>query len=145
MKFRAYVLAALVACTSFCFADSTVDGILAAITKQGRADKLSSPLISVDLGDQHYVCRISDGRLISSAKAKHASVGVVGDWVEVSTMPLDAQSHPAAQGAGWLLHRTGKTWQLVATNEGPGYSKEALRKAKLPADIQAKLKLEVLE
>ena len=150
MKIARILLLFMVLCASSClaFADATTDSLLAAIAKQGRVDKLSSqkmPLMAVDLGDKCYVCRLSDGHLMKTSPSKNPGISVVGDWANVHTTPLDAKSHPAAQGAGWLMHRSGGIWRLVAVNEGVGFSKEALRKAKVPSDIIAKLKVEVAE
>lgn len=129
-------------CTA-AYADATSDAVLAAVVKQVKADRWPAalPYVAVDLNGRHYVCRIETGKVVKSSKSQQAGA-FVGDWTEVVTVALNVSQNPATSGASWLMHRSGGVWRVVATNEGGGYSKDALRKAKVPPDVITRLKLD---
>ena len=128
-------------------ADTATDNLLAAVVKQCRADKWDKTmaLVAVDTAGARYIYQVDSGALVKTLPSSRPGGGLFGDWAEMSVVPWNAKMRPAAQGAGWLMHRVGGVWQLTAIDEGVGYSKEALHKGQVPPEVIVKLKLQTAE
>lgn len=143
MKTSILLVLAVLCLAAACPAQASpqADAVVAAVVKQARADAWpkNMPFVAIDLGGTRYLCRVDSGRRIHTTKSRRMGGGIVGTWAEMGVMPVDASMHDAAQGAGWLMSRSGGTWRRVATDEGIGYNPEALTKAGVPVSVIQKL------
>ena len=73
--------------------------------------------LAVTIGKTKYIAELTSGKVVGQSKAKTASGGFSGVYVEVTVNLLNKSKEETAQGAGQILKLSGGKWKRIALNE----------------------------